>query len=215
MSPFATFPPVYSSNVRLALLDSFQTWAPDLCNHYEETKEAIRVHHESLLKLKKVEALLDIISGNVESPFAAMTANFGPKTVCRSHRDIKNLAYGLCAIMVLGDFDHRRGGHLILHELKLVVEMRPGDIIFIPSAVVTHENVPIAEEETRQSWVFYSAGGLFRWTAAGCRTHIAWGADDKVGLEAHKAEGEARWTAGWELFSRFERAPPTAGRSST
>lgn len=147
--------------------------------------------------------LLDLISGLKISPFAAMTANFGPQTVCRSHRDLKNLAYGLCTIMVLGDFDYRRGGHLILHEFKLVIEMRPGDIIFIPSAIVTHENIPVGENETRQSLVFYSAGGLFRWTAAGCRSHKTWAASkDADAYKQHQKDGEARWRNGWNLFSK-------------
>lgn len=183
--------------------DSFETWAPDLFETYEKSRDKI---------LEDADILLDLVSGSKTSPFAAMTVNFGPQTVCRSHRDLKNLAYGLCAIMVLGDFDYKRGGHLILHEFKLVVEMRPGDIIFIPSAVVTHENVPIAPGETRQSLVFYSAGGLFRWTAAGCRTHKTWAnAKDSAAYKQHQKDGEARWKAGWNLFSKVPLPEEQAG----
>lgn len=169
--------------------DSLKTFAPELFALYTSTEM------DELL----LDILLDVIGKGF--PFAAATANFGPRTTCKSHRDLKNLAYGLCAIAVFGRFDHRRGGHLVLHELKVVLEMRPGDIAFIPSAVVSHENVPIAPHESRQSLVLYSAGGLFRWVAAKGRTHKVWKEEDPDGYEEHQALGEERWHSGWNLFS--------------
>lgn len=43
--------------------------------------------------------------------------------------------------------------------------LRPGHIILISSAVVTHEDDPLEKIEAPQSLVFYPAGRLFRWTA--------------------------------------------------
>lgn len=150
--------------------------------------------------------VLDIIQEGF--PFAATTANFGPQAWCRSHLDLKNLAYGLCCIAVFGKFNHQRGGHLILHELKVILEMRPGDIVFIPSAVVTHENIPIGAGETRQSLVFYSAGGLFRWVDAKGRSYKAWAAADPVGFKRHQDEGEERWKQGWAKYTKY--SPPAS-----
>lgn len=169
-------------------------WAPKLFALYSKVE----------VEMLAAELVLDFIAKHF--PFAAATANFGPRTFCLSHRDLKNLAFGLCVIIALGKFDFQKGGHLILHELKLIVEMRPGDIAFIPSAVVSHENVPVAEDETRQSLVFYSAGGLFRWIDAGRQSYKAWKESNTEAYERHQREGEARWKSGWSLFTVFK--PP-------
>lgn len=161
-----------------------------------------------------MDSALDVISSHKgPSPFSTITVNFGPRTVCLPHRDLKNLAYGWCAIVVLGNFDFELGGHLVLHELKLIVEMRPGDIIFIPSAVVTHENIPIGRGEWRKSLVYYSPGGIFRWAAAGYRSHEEWKKKDMAGWKRHHDEGEKRWQEGWNLFRSFSCLVEAKGQS--
>lgn len=180
--------------------DSFHTFAPKLFEHYTANEIDLFIAGEILDMLGK------------DYPFATATANFGPQTICWDHLDLKNLAAGLCVIAVLGKFNPKLGGHLILHELKLVVEMGPGDVIFIPSAVITHGNIPIAPGETRQSLVLYSAGGLFRWTAAGKKTYSQWRHDDPDAFNRHQKEGEKRWREGWNLFMTW---PPTPSSSSS
>ncbi len=78
-----------------------------------------------------------------------------------------NLAYGWCAIQALGNFDPKKGGHIVLWELRLVVEFPPGALILIPSATITHSNTPVAEGESRSSFTQYMPGGLFRWVDYG------------------------------------------------
>lgn len=182
------------TNRTSVLTASFNTWAPNLCALYNTTQ----------CRIFAFNAALDKIHGRVDSPFASMTVNFGPQTVCWPHRDTKNLAYGLCAIVAGGSFDHRRGGHLILHEFRLVLELRAGDTLFLPSAVVTHQNVAIGEGETRTSVVYYSAGGLFRWAAADGRTHGEWMQQDPEGYAEHEKLGEERWREGWNLFTKYD-----------
>ena len=97
------------------------------------------------------------------SPFCATTVNLGPRSATKPHRDSKNLVGGLCAIAVLGDFDHHRSGHLILHEPKAILELRPGDVVFIPSSGVTHSNSPVICGGTRMSIVQYTAGHNFNY----------------------------------------------------
>ncbi|KAI0039143.1 hypothetical protein FA95DRAFT_1456579, partial [Auriscalpium vulgare] len=104
------------------------------------------------------------------SVFPTATFNFGPQAQTKPHRDNKNIPYGWCAITALGNFDHAKGGHLILWELKLVIEFPPGSTILIPSAILTHSNTPIQDGETRQSFTQYCAGDLVRWQAYGYRT---------------------------------------------
>lgn len=97
------------------------------------------------------------------SPHASVTYNFGPRTVTFTHRDKMNRLAGWCGVFALGDFDHTKGGHIILWDLGLVVEFPPGSLILIPSALVRHANTAVKEHETRYSMTSYTAGDLTRW----------------------------------------------------
>ena len=101
------------------------------------------------------------------SVYPAIAFNFGPRTVTYMHTDTGNKANGLCAITAIGQFDPKKGGHLILGQLRLVIEFPPGSTILIPSATVAHGNTPISATETRMSVTQYASGGLFRWVRYG------------------------------------------------
>ncbi|KAF9472050.1 hypothetical protein BDN70DRAFT_819202, partial [Pholiota conissans] len=134
---------------------SFATWAPKLYTYTENSFESVLDSDNTLHR-------------NFEnSVWASFAVNFGPRTVCRRHRDTSNLPFGWCGITALGDFDATRGGHLILWELKIAVEFPSGATALIPSAAVTHSNAPIARSETRLSFTQFTAGGLFRWADQG------------------------------------------------
>ncbi|KZP11062.1 hypothetical protein FIBSPDRAFT_678375, partial [Athelia psychrophila] len=121
-------------------------WMPKLMQHNSELQ----------LELIGINNMLMVVFP--DSPFCALTINMGPQTVCLPHRDYWNVVYRTCPIGVLGPFNHRTGGQLILHEPKLVIELRRGDIMFIPSAAVTHENAPIVAGEKCYSFTQYTAG---------------------------------------------------------
>lgn len=90
------------------------------------------------------------------------TINFPTKgsVKTRLHRDGKNVAAGVCAIWVFGgqpspfplnqaclkqkptgDFDEDNECWLVCWELNLIIQVRCGCWIFIPSALITHGNV--------------------------------------------------------------------------
>lgn len=73
-----------------------------------------------------------------------------------------------------GTYDYTKGGHLILWDLKRVIEFPPGSTILFPSAVISHSNVAIGKGETRYLFAQYSAGGLFRWVDQGFQTKEKW-----------------------------------------
>ncbi|KAJ7778948.1 hypothetical protein B0H16DRAFT_1711298 [Mycena metata] len=83
------------------------------------------------------------------SVFASATFNLGPHAWTFKHRDILNLPFGWCPVTAFGDFDPTRGGHMILWDLKLVIEFPPGSTILIPSATLAHSNIPVAKTEHR------------------------------------------------------------------
>jgi len=98
-------------------------------------------------------------------PFAALTFNIGPAACTKPHKDLMNLSWGWCAVTSLGCYDHKKGGHLILWDLKLAVEFPPYSTIFIPSAILTHSNASVGPTEHRSSITQYNSSGLFRWVA--------------------------------------------------
>lgn len=136
--------------------------------------------------------------------FAAATFNLGPQSIASVHTDDKNFAPGWCAILALGDYDYTKGGHIVLWELKIVVEFPPGTVVYIPSAILSHSNTTVAEGEKRMSFTLFTAGGLFRWVDCNFQT--------KKDFEArggrHEKSGSDRWNEGigmyvtWDTLSR-------------
>jgi len=102
-----------------------------------------------------------------ESVFPASTFNLGPNTVTLDHIDYANVAYDLCCISALGNYNPDKGGHMILFDLGLMIRFPSGSTILIPSSVLRHGNTPIATQETCMSFTQYCAGGLFCWVQYG------------------------------------------------
>jgi hypothetical protein len=115
-----------------------------------------------------------------------MTVNVGtpevPGVATGMHRDCMNYPFCPCAIYASGDHDHTKGGHLVLHDVKRLVEFPSGSVIFIPSAVVRHSNLPVQKGEVRRSFTTYVAGSLVRFAQAGMKLlHGESIYNDKVG----------------------------------
>ncbi|KAK0475303.1 hypothetical protein EDD18DRAFT_1313288 [Armillaria luteobubalina] len=109
----------------------------------------------------------NLILNFANSIFSASTFNFRPKTVTVKHMDSGNLLFGWCTIPVLSQFNSKKGIHLILWDLKLVIEFPPGSTVLIPSAVLQHLNMTVDCGETRYPFMQYMAGGLFHWVDDG------------------------------------------------
>lgn len=136
------------------------------------------------------------------SVFASAACNLGPRVATVFHRDCRNLPTGFCAIQALGDFDPTKGGHLVLKELKLIIEFPPGSTIFIPSATITHGNTPINASETRTSFTQYTSGSIFRYVDNGMRTEAEFKAEDEDGYIEKMKEKATRWEDGLNLWTR-------------
>ncbi|KAI0707016.1 hypothetical protein C8Q76DRAFT_629056 [Earliella scabrosa] len=136
---------------RVANFGSGILYAPRMHAHYGRTLDAL------------VQRDARVRRNFVNNNFAAMTLNLGPRTVTYRHTDHLNVSWGWCAITAFGTYDYTQGGHLILWDLGIAFEFPPGATILIPSAVLTHSNVAIAEHERRYSLTQYTAGGLQRW----------------------------------------------------
>ncbi|KAJ7145934.1 hypothetical protein C8R44DRAFT_578679, partial [Mycena epipterygia] len=138
------------------------------------------------------------------SVFFAAAFNFGPNVWTFKHRDVLNLAFGWCAIFALGNFNAKNGGHLVLWDLKLVIEFPPGALILLPSATITHSNIPVQAGEERASFTQFSAGGIFRYVDNGCRTVAELEEGDPAEYNRLMALKAARWEKGLSLFSTMD-----------
>ncbi|KAK1230094.1 hypothetical protein PQX77_006809 [Marasmius sp. AFHP31] len=174
---------------------AFARFSPNNYRYYKETKAKIKGN-------PRTKHLRWNFSSSV---FASLVINFGPQTWTHKHRDIQNLPHSWCAVTAMGDYDYRKGGHLILWDLKLVIEFPPGCTILLPSATLVHSNVPIREGETRTSYTQYSAGALFRWADHGGRNLSELKAQDKGAFDAHHAGLKVKaGLAGVERFSTLD-----------
>ncbi|THU86731.1 hypothetical protein K435DRAFT_822065 [Dendrothele bispora CBS 962.96] len=170
----------------------FQAYAPQTYGHYWDCLQSLWKWNPRLRRQFK------------KSAFASCTINFGPFTVCRPHTDRHNLSFGWCSITALGTFNPDKGGHLILWDLGLIIRFPPGSTILIPSALLTHSNVPIQENETRYSFVQYSAAGLFRWVYNGFKSDADFEATATPAQSAKREEDrQNRWKSGVGMFSKW------------
>ncbi|KAF8440925.1 hypothetical protein L210DRAFT_3399879, partial [Boletus edulis BED1] len=166
----------------------FKTYFPATHTYYETKMLRIKQHH-LLLKFYFVDA------------FPSAVFNQGPRTVCKLHKDARNLAFGLCPVTALGDFDHKKEGHLILKELGLMIELPSGSTVLIPSTVIMHSNTTIVPNEKQHSFTQYASGTLFSYVENGMCTDkgLLQEASKKQKAE-WKAERELRWAKGLALF---------------
>jgi len=124
------------------------------------------LQHFTLDTLASVKTSVPMLEYPYEDhPFAAVTFNFGPNACTKRHKDVMNLSWGWCAVTSLGRYDHTKGGHLVLWDLKLAVEFPPFSTLFLPSAVLAHSNTAIGPTEHRSSITQHNSAGLFRWVA--------------------------------------------------
>ncbi|KAJ3473524.1 hypothetical protein NLI96_g12959 [Meripilus lineatus] len=138
-----------------------------------------------------------------KSVFPAQTANLGPRTITSFHFDSKNKANGYIVLTSLGGFDPKKGGHLVLKSLKLVVEFPPGSTVLFLSSVIEHANTPVQLHERRMSLTQYAAGGLFRWVDYGFKTQAQMEEDPDHAVTV-EAKRKGAWRKAIEQISKVD-----------
>ncbi|KAJ7698425.1 hypothetical protein B0H16DRAFT_1903408 [Mycena metata] len=161
--------------------DAFKEHNPNVWGLYDTVATAVR----------KIPGVTWNFIGRYASVFASATFNLGPRTVTFPHYDGRNLLWGWCVVTALGWFKPKRGGHLILWDLGLVIEFPPGASILFPSALIRHSNVKVGRDETRFSFTQFSSAGLFRWVHNNGMTD----ADVEAAIRGDRSAQEARWEA--------------------
>lgn len=187
-------PRQHSSVETLLVLEAFKIYGR---KHYEYVKETVENIRKELPALRQPydEAV---------GVYPSRSFNLGPQTMSSPHKDVANLASSWCSITPIGKFDPKLGGHLVLEELGLVVEFPPSSTILIPSALITHHNIPVKDHETRFSIVQYAAGGLFRWAANGFMTDKTWHEKATADMKKQrKTDDTKRWGDFLNMFTMY------------
>ncbi len=156
----STYPEIVLHSPLIFTPDALANFYPELCDDYHNVLDAL------------CDSNWDLCNNFIECVWAATMINFGPTACTDHHTNFLNLVRGMCAIWVLGNFDEKRGGHLILWDLKLIIEFPAGSCILLPSVLLEHSNLPIHEGESRCSFVMYSAAGLFCWVENGMQSDV-------------------------------------------
>ncbi|KAJ7351526.1 hypothetical protein DFH08DRAFT_913477 [Mycena albidolilacea] len=159
---------------------TFALWAPRLYQRYRKCDAKLRTSDENLRHPFK------------HSVFFAATFNFGPNVWTFKHRDVLNSGIRLM------------GGHIVLWDLRLIVEFPPSALILLPSATVAHSNIPVQQGEERASFTQFSAGGIFRYVDNGCQTVKELAEDNPEEYRCLMALKAARWEEGLGLLSTMD-----------
>ncbi|THU81088.1 hypothetical protein K435DRAFT_694257, partial [Dendrothele bispora CBS 962.96] len=167
----------------------FATWAPNLYTFYGKYMDQVLEHNPS------------IYYNFPNSIFASATYNFGPWTVLLEHIDHLNYIYGWCSITAFGSYDFTKGGHLILFDLRMVIEFPPCWTILIPSSYLRHGNTDIAPGEKRFSFTQYTSGSLFRYVDDHYRMRTQMSPSERKETELKQRE---RMKADLNLYSTLD-----------
>lgn len=167
-------------------------WCPDVFEYYETRLNALWTRMPFLRR------------AFAKSIFPCTTFNFGPDVWTFKHRDLLHCPFGWCAIYALGPFNPKHGGHIILWEVKKVIEFPPGSLILIPSAMITYSNVPVAPGDCRASFMQYCTGSIFQFVDYGFRTAKVLAEEDPKEYERMESLKDGRWKAGLGLYNTLD-----------
>jgi hypothetical protein len=93
--------------------------------------------------------------------WAGFGVNAGSEAVpvrTKAHRDHKSIFFGKSCLYAFGNFT---GGHVILWDLRAVLELRPGDAFLFEDHLLTHSNEEVIGE--RHSLVAFTHQSVLDW----------------------------------------------------
>ena len=110
--------------------------------------------HRQFMKYDLPEGL-----SRMSGAFMGCAVNLGDRDTpvkTKPHRDVKERAFGVSCLCPFGDYS---GGALILWELKVVIELAPGDLLYFPDSLIHHSNETVIGD--RHSVVAFTQQNMF------------------------------------------------------
>ncbi|KAF9031152.1 hypothetical protein BJ165DRAFT_1535483 [Panaeolus papilionaceus] len=172
---------------------TFALWHPKAYSYYKTNLDKLYTHHPELGEPNFSRSILPKVAFNL-----------GRNVWTFKHVDSQNCPFGWCCVTSLGSFDYTQGGHLILWELGIFLEFPAGYCICIPSALITHSNIPVNQEEKRMSFTQYCPGEIFRYIENGFMTDTALLKKDSSAYLRAQDLRQNRVKEGYDKFSCIE-----------
>ncbi|KAJ3558097.1 hypothetical protein NP233_g11578 [Leucocoprinus birnbaumii] len=160
--------------------------------------------------LEKVNALYNhpnfshLAQNFPKSIYPTAAINFGPQVQTTPHTDSRNAPYAWCSLQSFGRFDPKKGSHLILKNLRYVIEFPPNSIILIPSATFIHANTPVQEGETCVSFTQYCPGNIIWFVDNGFMTQKTLKLNNEIRFKEVLAEKPLRMAKGLAMYTIYE-----------
>ncbi|KAH6899086.1 hypothetical protein BKA70DRAFT_1115654 [Coprinopsis sp. MPI-PUGE-AT-0042] len=159
-------------------------------------------YHYAKVRLDSLYQRMPELSRNFDrSVYPRAAFNLGSSLCTLPHLDLMNCPFGLCSIQAFGTFNHKRSGHLILPDLKLIIEFPSGSLILMPSATLQHANTPVLAGERRSSFTQYCPGGLFRFVDNDFKTKAALKTANPALYKKNMELKKQRWEMGLSLWN--------------
>jgi hypothetical protein len=126
--------------------DKFKLAFPFLQSLDRGFAELLPVRHAAQRKAADQVDPAFLVPGTV---FTTITVNKTFRTA--AHRDAGDFSDGLSNLLVLSNNGNYTGGYLILPEVRIAVDVRPGDLLLVNNHEYIHGNTPIElKEETAE-----------------------------------------------------------------
>ncbi|KAJ3574504.1 hypothetical protein NP233_g1720 [Leucocoprinus birnbaumii] len=170
-------------------------WNPKLYEYFKAYGDKLFSHPGYSSSLRRITP---------DGVFTRVAFNFGPNAVLDRHRDPMNISFGWCSVQSYGPFDPEKGGHIVLEQAKLAIELPPGSLILIPSATMIHWNVPIQKGEQRASITQFCTAGIFRFVDNGFRTEEQLLEHSETEYLAMLAAKSFRWLFGLSMYKTLD-----------
>lgn len=84
------------------------------------------------------------------------------------HVDKSNTGDIPCGVLVGENSDPAAGGQLVLEDLGLCLELRAGDLVIFPSALIKHWNCALAPGQARSSIAVWCSAAVEMWADENC-----------------------------------------------
>jgi hypothetical protein len=140
---------------------TYALWYPKAYQCYKDNLNKLWKEYPHLTQQLFLRSILPSVAFNLDNQVAT-----------KKHVDAQNCPVGWCTITALGEFDASKRGHIVLWDLKLVLEFPAGVCVCLPSALIARSNTSSNEHETRMSFTQYCSGENFRYIENDFKTDI-------------------------------------------